>query len=101
MKLNYLLVMPRFITNTDLGYFFPLGLPYVSASMKKAGLNGMEIYYPEHTREQTKLYRAIAREGELILTGGTDFHTPERGASLGDCGVGEDNLKIILNQLNY
>jgi hypothetical protein len=70
-------------------------------SMKEAGLNGIEVYYPEHTPEQTKLYKAIARDAGLILTGGSDFHTPERGASLGDCGIGEDNLKIILNHLNY
>jgi 3',5'-nucleoside bisphosphate phosphatase len=70
-------------------------------SMKETGLNGMEVYYPEHTREQTKLYRAIALEEGLILTGGTDFHTPERGAALGDCGIGEDNLKIIMKQLHY
>jgi 3',5'-nucleoside bisphosphate phosphatase len=70
-------------------------------SMKEAGLNGMEVYYPEHNREQTKLYRDIAIKEGLVLTGGTDFHTPERGASLGDCGIGEDNLKIILNKLTY
>jgi 3',5'-nucleoside bisphosphate phosphatase len=69
--------------------------------MKEAGLNGIEVYYPEHTREQTKLYKALAQEEGLLLTGGTDFHTPERGASLGDCGIGEDNLKIILNHLKY
>ena len=70
-------------------------------SMKEAGLSGIEVYYPEHTHEQTKLYNAIAREKGLILTGGSDFHSPERGASLGDCGIGEDNLKILLNNLKY
>ncbi len=70
-------------------------------SMKKAGLNGMEVFYPEHTREQTKLYKAIALDEGLILTGGTDFHTPDRGASLGDCGIGENNLELILNQLDF
>ena len=69
--------------------------------MKAAGLSGMEVYYPEHTHEQTKLYKAIAIEAGLILTGGTDFHTPERGASLGDCGIGEEGLRIILKHLDY
>jgi predicted metal-dependent phosphoesterase TrpH len=69
-------------------------------NMKKAGLSGMEVYYPEHTHEQTKLYKIIAKEAGLILTGGTDFHTPERGASLGDCGIGKDGLKIILEHLD-
>ncbi len=70
-------------------------------SMKTAGLSGMEVYYPEHAHEQTKLYKSIAGEAGLILTGGTDFHTHERGASLGDCGIGKDDLKIILEHLDY
>jgi 3',5'-nucleoside bisphosphate phosphatase len=69
--------------------------------MKDAGLNGIEVYYPEHTPEQTKLYKAIALDAGLMLTGGSDFHTPDRGAALGDCGIGEDHLKIILNHLQY
>ena len=70
-------------------------------SMKEAGLSGIEVYYPEHTPEQIKLYKAIALKEGLILTGGSDFHTPDRGASIGDCGIGEDNLKILLNNLKY
>ncbi len=70
-------------------------------SMKAAGLSGIEVYYPEHSHEQAKLYKSIAGEAGLILTGGTDFHTHERGASLGDCGIGEEGLKIILEHLDY
>ena len=36
-KLNCLLVMPRLVRNIGDGYSFPLGVPYVSASMKAAG----------------------------------------------------------------
>ncbi|MBA4416597.1 MAG: hypothetical protein C0392_01610 [Syntrophus sp. (in: bacteria)] len=38
-KLNYLLVMPRFVRNIGDSYGFPLGIAYVSSSMKKAGFN--------------------------------------------------------------
>src|SRR3989338_7474378 len=38
-KLNYLLVMPRLVQNIGDGYVFPLGVAYVSSSMKKAGFN--------------------------------------------------------------
>lgn len=69
-------------------------------SMKAAGLGGIEVHYPEHTREQTKLYKAIAQEAGLVVTGGTDFHTPDRGAPLGDCGIGEDALDVLLNLLS-
>ena len=36
-KLNYLIVMPRFRDNPEEGYFFPFGIPYISAALKKAG----------------------------------------------------------------
>lgn len=36
---NFLLVMPRLVNRIGEGYNFPLGIPYVSAAMKKAGLN--------------------------------------------------------------
>jgi len=38
------------------------------------GLQGIEVYYPEHTREQTDLYRDLAARFNLAVTGGTDFH---------------------------
>jgi 3',5'-nucleoside bisphosphate phosphatase len=89
-----------------LAHPFTLGLKKselknLAISMKDAGLTGIEVYYPEHTPLQTQLYKKIARDAGLILTGGTDFHTHDRGAPLGDCGIGEDNLKIIMNLLNY
>lgn len=69
--------------------------------MKDAGLGGIEIYYPEHSHEQIKFYRAIAEEARLVVTGGTDFHTHERGATLGDCGIGEEMLKVFLQRLDH
>lgn len=38
-KLNYLVVMPRHVRNIGDGYSFPLGIPYISASMKSVGFN--------------------------------------------------------------
>lgn len=38
------------------------------------GLDGIEAYYPEHTKGQTDTIRKIARERGLLLSGGTDFH---------------------------
>jgi len=38
-NLNFLLVMPRVVAIVGEGYNFPLGITYVSSSMKKAGLN--------------------------------------------------------------
>jgi 3',5'-nucleoside bisphosphate phosphatase len=42
--------------------------------MKDMGVEGIEIYYPDHSASQTLLYEDIARRYELLATGGTDFH---------------------------
>lgn len=39
MKHNYLIVMPRLVRSASDGYIFPLGIPYISASLKHAGYN--------------------------------------------------------------
>lgn len=36
-RLNFLLIMPRLVQRVDDGYVFPLGLAYISSSLKKAG----------------------------------------------------------------
>jgi hypothetical protein len=38
------------------------------------GLAGMECYYPEHSSVQEALYLSLARELNLLITGGSDFH---------------------------
>lgn len=65
------------------------------------GLQGIEIYYPQQSPRQVKLYRAIARQFQLAATGGTDFH----GAPLPDIqlGRGFGNLNVpdaVLDELN-
>ncbi|MDR7484143.1 MAG: PHP domain-containing protein [Armatimonadota bacterium] len=39
-----------------------------------AGLDGIEVYYPDHSPEQVERYTALARRNGLLITGGTDFH---------------------------
>ncbi|MDA0576606.1 MAG: hypothetical protein O3B24_00740, partial [Verrucomicrobia bacterium] len=44
------------------------------ADLKKMGLGGIEVYYPIHAPEQEGLYAAVARDLDLVATGGSDFH---------------------------
>ena len=44
------------------------------AGLKVMGIQGVEVYYSEHTPEQTHLFAELAQRHELLLTGGTDFH---------------------------
>jgi predicted metal-dependent phosphoesterase TrpH len=39
-----------------------------------AGLLGIEVYYSEHTPERIKEYLKLAKEFNLVASGGTDFH---------------------------
>ncbi|MDR7418356.1 MAG: PHP domain-containing protein [Armatimonadota bacterium] len=39
-----------------------------------AGLDGIEVYYPDHTPDQVKHYNELAERYRLLVTGGTDYH---------------------------
>jgi predicted metal-dependent phosphoesterase TrpH len=38
------------------------------------GLQGLEVYYPDHTAEMVDRYRRLADRRGLVATGGTDYH---------------------------
>ena len=50
------------------------GLPRLLPELRRAGLVGLEVFYPAHTRKQHGQLQQLAREHKLIATGGTDFH---------------------------
>lgn len=43
-------------------------------NLSKSGLDGVEVYYPEHSNEVTKHLEEISRKYNLLITGGTDCH---------------------------
>lgn len=52
------------------------------------GLAGIEVRYPEHTPEQTSLFGRLATRYGLLVTGGSDFHGPDRnGITPGEYGL--------------
>jgi len=44
------------------------------AAFKTAGVDGVEVFYPEHSDRETAHYAALAERHGLLKTGGTDFH---------------------------
>jgi predicted metal-dependent phosphoesterase TrpH len=42
--------------------------------LTEMGLKGIEVYYPEHTKNLIEYYSRIASRYNLLITGGTDFH---------------------------
>jgi len=69
--------------------------------LKEIGLLAVEVYYSEHTPEQTRLFAELARRHELKRTGGTDFHGsihPEItiGSGRGDLFVSYDLYEKLI-----
>jgi predicted metal-dependent phosphoesterase TrpH len=68
----------------------------------KIGLQGIEVYYPEHSAEQINQYTELAEKYGLLMTGGSDFH----GAIMPETkmGSGKGNLfvpyKLYENLIN-
>ena len=59
---------------------------------KAQGLQGMEVLYSEYDAETTALADDVARQYDLLPSGGSDYHgTGKPGISL---GVGRGNLRI-------
>jgi predicted metal-dependent phosphoesterase TrpH len=58
----------------------------------REGLEGIEVYYPEHSPFETAQYKFLAEKQGLVITGGTDYHGIE-GNEL-DIGVGRGDLNL-------
>ncbi|MCP4714546.1 MAG: PHP domain-containing protein, partial [Deltaproteobacteria bacterium] len=44
------------------------------AGLVDIGLMGLEVYYPDHKKEQVEFYTSLAAAHSLRMTGGSDFH---------------------------
>ncbi len=72
------------------------------AELSACGLQGIEVYYPEHSPRQQQLYANLARKFNLVETGGSDFHGTrvngtEIGTGRGSLHVPDELLQILKN----
>ncbi|RLB07553.1 MAG: phosphoesterase [Deltaproteobacteria bacterium] len=64
--------------------------------LKEKGLEGIEVYYPDHTVQQREFYRYLAEKHGLFISGGSDFHgQTKEGVELGE-GYGDIELPYSL-----
>ena len=56
------------------------------------GLMGIEVYYPEHTRDQVSFYQGLAEDHGLLITGGSDYHGFE--ADKAQIGTGSKGMRL-------
>jgi len=74
-----------------LGMAKPDELSQVVRELREMGLEGIEVFYPNHTEEMAVIYEDVAKSLGLICTGGSDFHGNFRDHSyLGDTILGQD-----------
>jgi hypothetical protein len=68
--------------------------------MRDAGLTALEVYHSDHRPADVAQYLGLAREFELGVTGGSDFHGDVKpGIRLGS-GAGNLNIpQSVLAQL--
>lgn len=69
--------------------------------LKKAGIQGVEVYYSGHTPDQTRLFAELAKRHDLLMTGGSDFHGAiqpeiEMGSGQGDLIVPFELFKKLI-----
>jgi len=50
------------------------------AELKEAGLDGLEVFHPDHSPEQRGKFIALAGKLQLKMSGGSDFHLTPRDA---------------------
>ena len=51
-----------------------LGLEPRLKALAHAGLDAVEVFHPDHDASLVQRYRVLARELDLLMTGGSDFH---------------------------
>ena len=70
------------------------------ADLAGAGLDGIEVYYSQHTPEMVEQYGRLADRHGLIRTCGSDYHGAVKpGLELGDVGPERPEDKAILGPL--
>ncbi|MDD2371973.1 MAG: PHP domain-containing protein [Syntrophomonadaceae bacterium] len=68
------------------------------------GIEGLEVFYPEHSPEQIEELLRLARRYHLLLTGGSDYHGPggaESRANMGSAGVSKKLADQLYTYLNF
>ncbi len=67
------------------------------------GVEGLAVYYPEHSSSLIRKYLGLCKDRNLLITGGSDFHG-SGGVShyheLGSCGVNAQLVNQLKRQYN-
>jgi 3',5'-nucleoside bisphosphate phosphatase len=61
------------------------------AALREAGLDALEVHHPDHDAALVARYERVARDLDLLITGGSDFHgDPDHGLAPGAVSLPEE-----------
>lgn len=64
-----------------------------------AGLDGIEYHHPDHREEEVEKYLAFAKEHQILISAGSDFHGGRQDimyhADLGTCTVTQEQFEAL------
>jgi anaerobic magnesium-protoporphyrin IX monomethyl ester cyclase len=74
-KHRYLLIMPRVAQQVGDGYSFPLGITYISGSLKAAGFNISTLNLNHYDGDVGEIIKGVIKEKniDVVATGGLSF----------------------------
>jgi len=73
------------------------GVEDLIGPLQEIGLAGVEAYHADHSAEQRARLVALARQGGLLVTGGTDYHGPHApNPDVGDVAVPSEAVEALL-----
>jgi len=72
-------------------------IPLLLNRLKDIGLQGIEVYYPAHSRDVQDRLFAMAKKLDLLMTGGSDFHGTDKSPLLS--GKRKDSLAVPIEIL--
>lgn len=73
------------------------GLEALVRALAPHGLAAVEVFHPDHEDADVDRYRQIARECDLVVTGGSDYHGPGSGRvhALGKVGLPDEDFERL------
>jgi 3',5'-nucleoside bisphosphate phosphatase len=84
------LAHPVFIKNSRVGDL-----------LEKFDFDGIEAIYYDNTEDDTRRFKAIAKQHNLLITAGSDFHelTPSGYSCIGEIALDKENIKKLLDRI--
>lgn len=64
-------------------------------------IDGLEVYHPKHTPEQTEMYRAYAQRNHLLISAGSDSHNPDKPPIKYQAALCRDLLERVGIQITF